>query len=337
MKKAILILLVLVFSYAGNCAALEVKLNYATHTLADDQFDQLVTTPLFAEITKATKGQVTFEKHFNQALLAYDDMWDGLAEGRAGIGLVISPFFYERTPLSNVMDLPTLPFTNAADHAAAMWRIYEKYPDMQAEYRSQGLHPLLFLTTGQEYLFTSQPVAKLEDLRDMQLISDSMITVKQFEFFDSSDMQFAQLYEIFNMSEYEAYGFAGSPEVYAIWKLADATPYATIAPLSFTYITIAMSESKWQELPPDMQEQIMDICGEAASSKYSAAYSEYYLKDIKKAGSTLTFVELTPEERERWIYLNQPLIDEWIMDCAEHGLGKVAERIYADLQRAAAP
>lgn len=340
MKKLVtLIITTLILCCAANGMAYEFTLKYATHTAANDDFDRLVTQPLLADIARATDGRVRVESYFTESLLNHAEMWDGLNEGRADIGLVISSFYYDSTPLSNVMDLPTLPQNaDAADHAGAMWRIYEKYPEMQAEYLAQGLRPLIFHSIGQEYLFTSKPVAKLEDLRGIRLVSDSPLVVKQFNFFDTADIHQAQLYEIFNMISEEAFGFIAPADTVVIWNLAHSVPYVTLAPLSTTDIVIAVSEKQWQVLPTAIREQIMDACGEAGSRKYSTAYADYFTAQLRKANHGQTFIDLTPEERQRWVDLNQPLVDEWLAEAEVFGLREVAENIYDDLQaRGSAP
>ena len=333
MKKLITTILIILLGYGANCAAAEITLKYACHTSNGDEFARLVTDPFFADITRATDGRVIFEPYYNESLLKYDELWDGVASGAADAGLVISPFYAERTPLTNVMDLPTLPQNgSAAEHAGAMWRIYEKYPEMQAEYLEQGLRPLMFISTSPEYLFTSRPVASLEDLKDIQLISDSRLVVKQFEFFDSANIRFGQLYEIFELTSQEAFGFIAPMENFILWNLGQATPYATVAPLSTTYIVIAMSEQRYRALPAEIREQIMDAAGETASRRYSAAYADHFVETASRGSNGPTFIVLAPEERQRWVDLNQPLVDEWLAACKDKGLGDIARKIYADFE-----
>lgn len=333
MKKLIVILVIIIAGYGGRAAAADIYLKYACHTNANDMFARLVTNPLFTAVNKATGGQVEVEGHYSQTLLTYDALWEGLAAGNADIGLVISPFYFARTPLSNVMDLPTLPQNaNAAEHAGAMWRLYEKYPEMQAEYLNQGIRPLVFIATGPKYLLTNKPVRCLEDLRGIRLLSDSPMTVKQFEFFDAADMHFGQLYEILQLTEPTAFGCVASLENFIIWNMAQITPYATIAPLSTTYIVIAMSEKRWQSLSPEIREQILDVCGEHASRNLSAAYANYFFAAASADDTGPTFIALSAEEHQRWVELNQPLVNEWQEACAQKGLGAVARKIYADLQ-----
>lgn len=109
MKKTVLVIFALILVFTANCAAYEFKLKYATHTWENDEFARLTTLPLFANITRATDGQVQFESHYAESLLKHNEMWDGIARGDADMGLVILSFYHKRVPLSNVMDLPTLP------------------------------------------------------------------------------------------------------------------------------------------------------------------------------------------------------------------------------------
>lgn len=334
MKKFVVILIIIIAGYGSHAAAADINLKYACHTYASDDFARLVTDPLFTAISKATGGQVSVNAYYYQSLLMYDEVWDGLAAGSADIGLVISGFYYGRTLLSHVMDLPTLPQNaNAADHAGAMWRIYEKYAEVQDEYIKQGIRPLVFISLGQKYLFTNKPVSCLEDLKDIALLSDNPMTIKQFELFDAGDIHFGQLYEILHPASQTAFGCIAPLENFILWNMHEITPYATVAPLSRTYIVIAMSEKRWQALPPDIREQIMDACGEHASSRLSAAYANHFLDAATADSNGPTFISLSPEERQRWIELNQPLVDEWQAACAEKGFGLSSRLIYADLQQ----
>lgn len=109
MKKLVVILIIILAGYGSHVAAAEINLKYTSHTAADDDFDRLVTKPLFSAISKATGGQASVQAYYGQSLLMFDEAWDGLTAGSADIGLVVSGFYHARTPLSNVMDLPTLP------------------------------------------------------------------------------------------------------------------------------------------------------------------------------------------------------------------------------------
>lgn len=48
-------------------------------------------------------------------------------------------------------------------------------------------------------------------------------------------------------------------------------------------------------------------------------------------GTGATFITLAPEECQRWIDLNRPLVEEWLEESDALGQGDVSRKIYNDL------
>lgn len=99
-------------------------------------------------------------------------------------------------------------------------------------------------------MFANKPVAKLEDLRGVRLITESSVTVKQFNFFDTAKIHKGFTHEILTMAANETAGCIAPAENYILWNLERLVPYITIAPLSSTYITIAISEKSGKRCLP---------------------------------------------------------------------------------------
>lgn len=330
--KKLLIVLTLILCIANVCAA-KITLKYASHMPASgpNTMAELVTLPFLAEITAITDGQIQFETYFNQTLLDFSHSWDGIADGAADLGWVTLWPFHERTPLFKVVDLPVFDFPTAADCAGVMWQLYAKYPEIQAEFLSQGLRPLLFLCSSPQYLFTSRPVVKLEDLKDMHLVTSSQVSVNQFRYFDTAHVYGETLYKILELHSQSSFGLVAGAEVYMLWDLQQTTPYATLAPMNGMFYTIAISEKRWQTLPAEIQEQIMRVSGYEASRRHSAAYFDYYTEALRNSNTAPTYITLTQEEWQRWAELNQPLVDEWFKAHAAEGQAAIAQKIYDNL------
>lgn len=330
--KKLFIALALVFVCGSVWPAATVTLKYGCHMLPDSTLTELVTLPFLDAVTKATDKQVQFETHFSESLLKFFTSWDDIAAGTADMGWIALWPFYGRTPLANAVDLPVFAFPTAADRAGALWQLYEKYPEIQAEFQIRGIRPLLFLCSNPLYLFTNQPVSKLEDLRDMQLLTSSPATVRQFKYFDATHIIEEPLYKIFEMRDQPSIGMVAGAEVYMLWNLKGITPYATVAPMNDMFYTVAISEKRWQTLPSEIREQIMSVSGYEASRQYSAAYFDHYNATLRADANAPQYITLSAEEWKRWADMNPFLVDEWMEAAAKRGQEAVAQNIYNDLQ-----
>ncbi len=72
------------------------------------------------------------------------------------------------TPLSDVITLPGLPFKTAEKGSEVLWKLYEKFPSIQGEYKDVHVfqlwasHPYFLITTKKQ-------VKTMEDMKGLKI------------------------------------------------------------------------------------------------------------------------------------------------------------------------
>ena len=121
----------------GHTAALgqEIKLTFADQNSPTGWGPTNALYPWVKQVEAATKGRVKMEVYPSQTLVKGIDMWKAAAAGTIDIGWCVQSYWPDNTPLSDVIGLPGLPFKTAEKASGVLWRLYEKFPAIQAEYK----------------------------------------------------------------------------------------------------------------------------------------------------------------------------------------------------------
>lgn len=146
MKKTILLFIALIFLLAAcpQVFAKAIVLRYVDHNPETSGSSQNTTIPFLRNIEKATDNGVEFQLYFAETLLKTRDTWDGLKNGIADVGWLLLTQWPGKVPMTDAFGLPGTVYNTPGKFGGAMWKAYEKYPEMQAEYLSNGIRPLVF-------------------------------------------------------------------------------------------------------------------------------------------------------------------------------------------------
>lgn len=340
MKKAMLILgIAVVFSlglYVQVMAAdFKVTLRYTDQNPEAGLPSQTATLPLLLKITEATEGKVQFETYFSSTLTNARDTWDSITKGIANAGWVSLPHYPGKVPLTDVMGLPGLPYRTGADRAGAMWLAYEKYPEMQAEYEKGGLKPLIFFSTDPYSLMTKKPVRNLNDLKSMKIRTLGGPATQQMKLLGGVPILQPMPDVYISLQKGVLDGISTAAEAIVTWRFFEVAGYITPAPLPGSYLSIAMSDKQWKTFPAEVQAQIMSVCGYEGSRWYSDKFFDNFVPMVttvaEENGKKVEYIELAPEEWEKWVELSKPAVDSWIEANSAKGLGEVSQKIYNDM------
>ncbi len=170
-KRGLLTLLCgifLVFMLAGPSLAQVIKLTLA------EQNSQVGWGPVHAEqpwvkkVEEATKGRVKIDVFYAQTLTKGPDIWNAVKTGVADMGWCFHGYWPDMTPLSDVITLPGLPFKTAEKGSETLWKLYEKFPSIQAEYKD--VHVLQLWASHPYFLITTKKQVKtMEDMKGLKI------------------------------------------------------------------------------------------------------------------------------------------------------------------------
>ena len=340
MKRLILALTVFCFTIFMLCpfgfAADKINLVYVDHNPETGVASQRSTVILLDKIEQATNGVVKFERYFGETLCKSKETWDAQQNGIADVGWMVLSYWPGRTPISDAFGMPPGQFYNTSPSiAGAMWKAYEKYPEMQEEFTKQGIRPLLFLSSEPKALTTKKQVKVLEELKGMKIRCLGGVATNQMKVLGGTPMLTPMPDCYLALQKGVMDGMENSSEAIYTWRFYEVTDYITYAPLPGSYNTITISEKTWQKLPGDVKEQIMSVCGYEGSKWYAQEFYGYFvdiLPDaIKESGYTLEPYTLPPEEYQRWLDASLPVFEEYYTWTESKGVGATAKAIVDDI------
>lgn len=295
--------------------AQEIKLTFADQNSPTGWGPRAALTPWVKQVEEATKGRLKLQVYPSQTLVKGIDMWKAASAGTIDIGWCVQSYWPDNTPISDVISLPGLPFKSAEKSSEVLWKLYEKFPAIQAEYKQ--VIPLVLYTATPFFIISPKKVYKtLEDVKGAKVRIVGGPSTEHFKALGGvpTPMPMPDVYQALDKGVIDG---AGAPwEAVHAFRLYEVGKYVTIAPLATVYFSICANRAKIQSLPAEVREQLMSVGGLAGSkfwgkSFFDSAEAGVY-EDLKKAGRNIERYELTPAESQRWSKLAEPIHEEWI-------------------------
>ena len=124
--------------------------------------------PWVKKVEEATKGKVKIDVFYAQTLAKGPDIWNAVKTGVADMGWCFHGYWADMTPLSDVITLPGLPFITAEKGSEVLWKLYEKFPAIQREYKD--VHVCQLWTSHPYFLITTKKQVKtIEDIKGLKI------------------------------------------------------------------------------------------------------------------------------------------------------------------------
>jgi len=267
------------------------------------------------ELEKRTGGKVKVQLFPGGTLLTAKNMYDGVKDGVADIGLSVTTYEPGRFPLLAISDMPS-EYPNAKVASQVVYDLVHEFtPEAFKDFKI-----ITVFTTEPAHLQTVKPVRTLEDLKGMQLrISGALTPVLQAMGASPVGMSMAEVPEALQTGIIE--GNVSSREVLMDFKLAEYIKYVTEYPLTINTFVAVMNKDVWNSLPPDVQKVIDELSPEMAV--WTGEYMDNHVKESLewcKNEQGLEVITLTPEEKARWDKIVKPLQDEYVKELAAKGL-----------------
>jgi len=279
-----------------------------------------VAVPWAEMIGERTNGRVKIEIYPGGALCKDDKVYPSVVSGLVDIGPGVLAHYPGRFPLSSVMELPLLGFTSANDATKALWEVYEKFPEVRAEYSDVHMlwlkdKPLFQIQT------VKKPVRTLEDLKGLKLRSIGGVAGEILTRLGGVPVVMPAPDSYLSMEKGVIDGSVFPWEAMESFKLYELVNYHTVVNLYTGGDFVVMNLDLWNSLSPDIQEVFDEVSGAWGADFESKVWDEQDAlgrESCLNAGNEI--YTLPPEELEKWKEILQPMWTEWVADTEAKGL-----------------
>jgi TRAP-type C4-dicarboxylate transport system substrate-binding protein len=240
------------------------------------------------------------------------------------------------TPLSDVITLPSLPFIKAEKGSEVLWKLYEKFPAIQREFKD--VHVCQLWTSHPYFLITSKKQVKtMEDLKGLKIRTTGGPPTEQMKALGAVPIMIPMPDNYLSLQKGVIDGMGAPWEATLAFRLYEVVKYYTIVPLSAVYFSMSMNKEKWESLPKDVQAAITSVSGLEAAKFWGRNFfdtaEEGVDEQIKKGGYEMVKYTVPPDELARWTKVaGEPLWNEWVKKMEGKGRPEAQQVLNATLE-----
>ncbi len=320
MKKRGLLMLVsslcLVFILAAPSLAQVIKLTFAEQDSEMAWGIVHMLKPWVKKVEDATKGRVKIDVFYSQTLAKGPDAWNAVKAGIADMAWCLHGYWPDMTPLSDVIALPSLPIKTGEKGSEALWRLYEKFPAIQREFKD--VHVLHLSTADPRFIVTTKKQVKtMDDIKGLKIRVLGGPPTEQMKLLGAIPVLLPMPDTYLSLDKGVIDGTTISWAGVHGFRLFETVKYYTIAPLDTAYMSTVMNKQKWESLPKDIQQASTSVSGLEGARFWGKNWwdsaQEGVVEIAKKGGYTMIQYSLPPEEVEKWTRISaEPIWKAWV-------------------------
>lgn len=270
------------------------------------------------ELESRTDGRVSVNLFPGGTLLTANNMYDGVSNGVADIGLSATSYEPGRFPLLNLAGSLTGQKVNSEIASQMTYQLIQEFKE-----DISGLDDFKVITaftSEPAYLQTRGPVRSLEDLEglEIRISGDNSLSLEALGA-TAIGMSQAEAGEALQAGIID--GYAASREVLMDLQFARMAKYVTDYPLTNTLFAALMSRERWESLPADVQQVIDELAPEMAA--FTGRYLDEHIKhslEWAQEEQGVEIISLSEEERERWNERLAPVNETLLNNVETQGL-----------------
>jgi len=313
----------LAFLAASSVSAQVIKLTLADQNTPTSWGAKHAMDPWVKKVEAATKGKVKIQVYYSQTLTKGPDIFNAVKSGVADVGWCFHGYWPGLTPLTDVISLPSLPFSKAEKGSEVLWKLYEKIPAIQKEFKD--VHPLMLWTSNPYFLITSKKQVKtLADIKGMKIRVVGGPPTDQMRALGAVPtlIPMPDNYQALDKGIID--GMGAPWEAIQGFRLYEVVKYYTMVPLSAVYFSMSFNKQKWDSLPKDVQEAITSVSGLEGSKFWGRNFfdtAEQSVVDaVKKGNYQMVRYEMPAAERARWRKVaGDNLWNDWVKKMESKG------------------
>ncbi len=332
MKKNRMIFVItigLLLSVATFAGAKTITLSFANQNPDTSWSGIHAIAPWARQVEEATNGQVKIQVFYSQTLTKGKDAWGATKSGISDISWCFHGYWPGMTPLADVVSLPALPFKTAEKGSEVFWKLYEKFPAMRKEFSD---NKVLLVFTSNPYILitTKKPVKVLEDVKGMKIRMSGGPPTDMMKALGGTPMLIPMPDNYISMQKGVIDGMGAPWEAIHGFRLYEVVNYYTATPFPAVYFTISMNQRKWNSLSKEIQGAIMRVSGLEGSKFWGRNHfdtaKEGVMEKVKSEGKRIEVIELSDQERERWLdAAGKPIWEQWVRTMEAKGHANARE------------
>lgn len=281
------------------------------------------TQPWIQKVEEASGGTLKFDLYANQSLAKGSQVWSATKKGITDVSWNAMAVYPGMNPLAEVITLPGLPYHDPMQASEALWKMYEKFPQFARPYADNKL--LALFTSDVFNLVSTKPIRTLEDLKGKKIRTVAGPLVDALEALGAIPVVIPMPDVYLALQRGTIDGTLASWEPINGFRFYEVAKYVVPnAPFGFSFFGVAMNKKAYDRLPAEAKKAIDDNSGLAGSRWWAENFSyssRSVLDTLREKGVEIEIIELTPEERARWIELaGAPIWEVWARDAEEKGL-----------------
>jgi len=306
----------LVFVFTAPSLAQVIKLTLADQNSPTGWGPVHAMQPWAKKVEDATKGRVKIDIFHAQTLAKGPDIWNAVKTGVADMGWCFHGYWPDMTPLSDVITLPSLPVKSSEKASEVLWKLYEKFPEVQKEYKD--VHVLTMWASSPYFLITTKKQVKtMEDMKGLKIRVVGGPPTEQMKTLGAVPVLIPMPDNYQSLDKGVIDGMGAPWEAIHGFRLYEVVKYYSIVPLSAVYFSMSMNKQKWESLPKDIQQAITSVSGLEAAKFWGKNWfdtaEEGVIAAAKKGNYPINKYVVPPEEQARWTKMaGEPLWKEWV-------------------------
>ncbi len=269
-------------------------------------------------IDEATDGQVKITSYPGGTLLAAPDVYNGVVDGVADIGMSCFAYTRGRFPVLEAFELPGVTYNNSKVASKVAW---EGIKELDPE-EVQDTELMMVIATGPGNLFTKEPVRNLDDLQGMEIRATG-ISANTIELLGGIPVGMAQSETYESLQKGIVKGNLAPNETLKGWNNAEVTKYVTTTPFLYnTLFFVTFNSESWSAIPEDLQTKILDVTNtyqeEVGIGLWDMQNEEAVTWATQEQG--VEFIELADDDKAVWVEKVLPAQETYKASLKEMGI-----------------
>jgi len=301
-----------------GCGGEVMELNLAHFWPSTHPVEVDLVQPWIKAVEEATEGRVKIISYPGETLIVSAEIYEGVKEGVADIGLSCFAYTRGQFPVLEVFELPGIVYNDSAAATKIAWEgIQELNPK-----EIQDTTLMMVITTGPGHLFTKNPVNNINDLKNLEIRATGL-SAATLSALGATPVAMSQAEAWEALDKGIVKGNLGPTEILKGWNQAEVTEYITLTPFLYnTLFFFTMNTAKWNKISSGDQKKILEIndkfFNEVACGLWDRQNEAAYSYAVNEKG--MKVIELAAEEKEAWINLIKPVQDDFIAKMDSQGL-----------------